>query len=232
MTCEVWWAELGEVRAWHEELLDPVERLRKGKYRAPADRHRFILGCAITRIMLGRRLGVPAADVPLRRDCPACARPHGKPRLPGDELHLSVSHSGRWVAVAISGVGPVGIDVERVAERSTALVEAALADVEAEALGRTADPVAGFIAYWTRKEAVLKATGDGLRVPMSHVIVSPPDQPARLLGFRGRPLLRVALTDLPRRDGHAAALAIIGVREMPRVAAGSAAPYLAGVTTA
>ncbi|WP_188191186.1 4'-phosphopantetheinyl transferase family protein [Nonomuraea sp. SYSU D8015] len=159
MTCEVWWAELGDVRPWHDGLLDPVERRWKAKYRAAADRDRFVLGCAITRIVLGRHLGMPPADVPLRRDCPDCGRPHGKPRVPGDELHVSVSHSGRWVAVAITDVGRVGIDVERIAVRAA-------------------------------------------------------------------PLVAAALTDLPRRAGHAVGLAIVGVEEIPRVTEGSAARYL------
>ncbi|GAA0941794.1 4'-phosphopantetheinyl transferase family protein [Nonomuraea longicatena] len=226
MGCEVWWAELGDVRPWHEELLDAVERRRLARYRLPADRDRFLLGCATTRILLGGRLGVPASEVPLRRDCPDCARPHGRPRLSGDELHLSVSHSGRWVAVAVTGLGPVGVDVERVAVRGAALVAAALTRAERAELERMPDPVSGFVTYWTRKEAVLKATGDGLRVPMPHVRVSAPDRPARLLGFRGRPRLRVALTDLSPREGYACALAVAGLREVPRVVEGDASARL------
>jgi 4'-phosphopantetheinyl transferase len=52
--------------------------------------------------------------------------------------------------------------------------------------------VDGFLRYWTRKEAVLKATGDGLRVPMDELVVSAPEEAAELRSWRGRPDRRSA----------------------------------------
>ena len=43
-----------------------------------------------------------------------------------------------------------------------------------------------FFTYWTRKEALVKATGDGVAVPLSEVVVTPPGTPPALLGYPGR----------------------------------------------
>jgi 4'-phosphopantetheinyl transferase len=69
-----------------------------------------------------------------------------------------------------------------------------------------------FLHYWTCKEAVLKATGDGLRVPMTRVSISPPDEePPTLMAFDGREDLpaTLRLTPLAARDGYVATLAVI-----------------------
>jgi uncharacterized glyoxalase superfamily protein PhnB len=71
---------------------------------------------------------------------------------------------------------------------------------------------AAFVRYWVRKEAVLKATGHGLSVPPRRLTVSPPDAPAALLSWTGRPTphLPVHLVDLPAPEGYAAGLASLG----------------------
>jgi 4'-phosphopantetheinyl transferase len=215
-TAYVWWAELGEARAQWADLLDPAERERLAAYRRAEDRDRFLLGCAIVRHALGAHLGMPPSAVPLDRHCPDCDRPHGKVRLAGgiaDAPELSVSHSGRWVAVAAHLGGPVGVDVEQVrgldAEGLSRLVLApdewrALADLPGEA--RTT----AFVRLWCRKEAVVKSTGDGLRANLAEVVVSGPDEPAALLSWRRRPDLAhgLLLRDLAPRPEHAGCLAV------------------------
>ena len=228
MICEVWWARPEAARPWHRELFTAEELDRADAYRRPEDRDQFTVGCATSRIVLGRLLGLPPEKVPLRRDCDGCGRPHGRPYLPGGEYHLSVSHSGDWVAVAITDLGPVGIDVERHTARAAGLAEAVLAPAEAEAYARLpeAERAAALIAYWTRKEAVLKATGDGLRAPLRGVTVSAPHEPPALLSYAGRPGLVMALCALAPRPGHAAVLAIAGVAEPPPVTEHDATPLL------
>jgi 4'-phosphopantetheinyl transferase len=73
------------------------------------------------------------------------------------------------------------------------------------------DRAAGLLAYWTRKEAVVKATGEGLRVPLTDLHVSAPDQSPRLLAWYGRPELtgRLQLHALNPGPGYAACLALI-----------------------
>ncbi|MFJ1804855.1 4'-phosphopantetheinyl transferase superfamily protein [Streptomyces sp. NPDC088157] len=78
---QVWWARPGDARAGLLGLLDPVERARYESTVDPAGRGRFLVGCALSRLVLGELLGLPPADVPLRRVCPRCGGPHGKVHL-------------------------------------------------------------------------------------------------------------------------------------------------------
>jgi 4'-phosphopantetheinyl transferase len=79
--------------------------------------------------------------------------------------------------------------------------------------GRSARTEA-FFRSWTRKEAVLKATGDGLRIPMRLVTVGAPDGSARLTGFPGRPELpgMTRIADLRAEPGYIGALAVLTAR--------------------
>lgn len=212
---QVWWAAPGDVRPRHTRLLDAVERGRRDRYLRVEDRDRFTIGVALTRLVLGRALGLPPERVPLDRTCPDCGRPHGAPRLPaGTGPYVSISHSGDRIALAVSATGPLGVDVEatggkldrEVAGRVLGPAEMA----ELERLG-TAEWQSGLLAYWTRKEAVVKATGEGLRVPLTDLHVSAPDQSPRLLAWYGRPELtgRLQLHALNPGPGYAACLALI-----------------------
>ena len=63
MICEVWWARPDAARPWHRELFTADELGRADAYRRPEDRDRFTVGCATSRLVLGRLLGL--ADLPL-----------------------------------------------------------------------------------------------------------------------------------------------------------------------
>ena len=151
---------LGRVR----RDLDEVERGRLAAYLREEDKARFLLGVTLVRRVLAERFSLPAARVILDRTCADCGKPHGKVRAAGVEL--SVTHSGDLVGIAV-GERPVGLDVEKVdlGVDVDAVARVALTDAEVREL-RGYDGVAkarAFTTYWTRKEAVVKATGDGLR---------------------------------------------------------------------
>jgi 4'-phosphopantetheinyl transferase len=212
----VWWARRQDAAPRLEAVLDEVERGRWGAYRRAEDRDRFLVGCALTKIAVADRTGMLAAAVVLDRTCSHCAKPHGKPTMPG--LELSVTHSGDLIGVALGPV-PVGVDVEHAESRRDdvdavdGVARFALADEELEALRALPahERQVGFLVYWTRKEAVTKATGDGLRVPFREVVVSGWDEPPRLLAWPyPSPPSDVRLHDLPAESGYAAALAVIG----------------------
>src|SRR5690606_16110148 len=100
---------------------------------------------------------------------------------------LSLSHTGAHVVCAVVRGAPIGVDVEDGAGLLDAdmLAKKILAPVELAAYHRLpADrrPEA-VLSYWTRKEAVLKTTGEGLRVPMRTLVVSDPDAEPRVLGW-------------------------------------------------
>lgn len=198
----VWWAERSAVRPGLLGLLDPVERDRRGRYLREADRDRFTLGAVVSRMVAGARLGVPPERVPLSRACADCDQPHGPPAVDGGP-HLSVSHSGDLVAVAVSPYGPLGVDVE---EDSGRIGE----DIARHLLAPGEGP-GGLLTYWTRKEALVKATRDGLRVPLADLRVTAPDEAPRLVSWEGREDLpeRMAMCTLMPRTGYAACLALL-----------------------
>lgn len=189
---QVWWARLADARPGLAGLLDPVEL---GRYEAtvdPGNRLRFLAGCAVSRVVLGELLGLPPADVPLRRVCPRCGGPHGKVTLdlPTGSAHadvrFSVSHSGDVIGLAVCRGAEVGLDVEDgVGADVEKVAPRVLTDMELAALHARppAERPAAFLRYWTRKESVLKAIGVGLRVPLRRLEVSDPKLPPAVLSW-------------------------------------------------
>ena len=118
----IWVATLTQADLRLRRWLDPREMGRFLSYESQADQARFLLGAAMLRSAVGQQLGMRPEDVPVNRECDSCGAWHGRPRVPGSSLHLSVSHAGLLVAVAMATAGPVGIDVERI-RSSRAAVE-------------------------------------------------------------------------------------------------------------
>ncbi|CAM3211283.1 4'-phosphopantetheinyl transferase family protein [Stackebrandtia soli] len=212
MSLDLWWARPSDAKDDHLSWFTDAERTRAAAYRHDVDRGRFIVGCALSRLVVADVLGCTPAEVPLTRKCGTCERPHGKPRVVGDPVHLSVSHSGDHVVVAVTRSGPVGVDVEEVSERAKLPVSIVLAASERALLERLygAERTAAFYRYWVRKESVVKATGDGLRAPLSAVIVSGSDDPARLVSMPNHDASIFAMADVDIDVEHAAAVTVIG----------------------
>ncbi len=147
-------------------LLDADERGRLARFRRAADRARYLAAHALVRLLLteGR---TAAATLRFDRSC-RCGEPHGKPVLPGGP-GFSLTHAGDLVGVAVWPGGAVGLDVEQV--RDVADLASLTVHVHSPAeLARGGEPDrAAFFRTWTRKEALLKATGDGLAAPMSAI---------------------------------------------------------------
>ena len=205
-SCDVYFANLSALRPRHSRLLDDIERRRAESYRHVEDRDRFVLGAVLLRIVASRAIGGTPGEVAVDRTCGRCGKPHGKPRLIGAPLEASIAHSGGIVAVAASVDGPVGIDVEA---RRPFDYRAVLSDVCADDEDDFVDSLDDFYAYWTRKEAFLKATGEGLLRPMRDVGVTPPDlSPAVVrVGTDAPPAAQ--LVELWPEDGYACAVAVL-----------------------
>jgi 4'-phosphopantetheinyl transferase len=159
-TCDVWWARTAWMRPWHAEVLSDVERARRTVLWDERHRTQYTVVAALLRLVAAPLTGQAAEGVVVDRSCPSCGRHHGRPRLPGTGPDVSISHSGATVAVAVSTAGAVGVDVQQVADDSVHdLSPLVLAESEARHVVVAHD----FFIYWTRKEALVKATGDGSR---------------------------------------------------------------------
>ena len=144
----------------------------------------------------------------------------GKPGLAlqlAPRLQFNISHSGEWILIALSIERGVGVDVERMREDMATKEIAArfFSPNECRELAALPDDMecAAFFACWTRKEAYLKARGDGLSLALDQFDVAfvPGAQP-RLLETRHDPaeVRRWALRALHPGRGYAAALAAEG----------------------
>ncbi|MGR3778286.1 4'-phosphopantetheinyl transferase Sfp [Bacillus paramycoides] len=188
--CQIWWARISDLQSWHYNLLNDVEREKANSYHHSADHTRFIIGCVISRLVLGKILSMSPVQVPIDRMCPVCKLQHGRPQLPEGMPQLSVSHSGEWVVVAFTKSAPVGVDVEQMNPNVDVMkmAEGVLTDIEIAQVMKLPDEqrLEGFLTYWTRKEAVLKATGEGLLIPTVHITVSAPSDPPKLLVFKDK----------------------------------------------
>jgi 4'-phosphopantetheinyl transferase len=200
-------------------LLDEVEQGRFEAYRQDADKRRFLTGRVLAKTVAAERLGLAAEAVKFDATCEDCGKPHGRPRVPGADLTLSISHSGDLIGVAATPSVPVGLDVETAGRKADeGLIEYALSPAEAAHLTGL-DPeekAAAFFVYWTRKEAVMKATGKGLRIPLKSITFSRYDEPARLVSSAD-PALDPAgtrLVDLKAADGYRAAIAVLTTDEL------------------
>lgn len=200
----------------HEAMLDEYERSRAEAFARRDDRSRFVVGAVLLKLAAAAATGGAPQDVIVDRECDQCGRPHGRPRIPGSGVHVSVAHSGSVATVAVTRAGPVGVDVEQRAGGWTpALNRQVLAPSE------RVDSEPEFLTTWCRKESVVKATGEGLQLPLPEVIVTAPDRPPGLLSYRGN-AMPAAMFDLHLdRPGYAAALTVL-----------TAAPVLVNIDSA
>ena len=96
------------------------------------------------------------------------------------------------------------MDVQQFGVGHTDLVSTVCTESESRHVGSSAD----FYAYWTRKEAVLKATGEGLRRRMTSIEVAPPSAPPALVSLNGSRGVACRMADL-RLPGYAGAVAVL-----------------------
>ena len=178
-------------------------------------REHYIVARGILRTILGRYLHTAPQQLCFSYNV------YGKPALiaTGDDetLRFSVSHSHGLALYAVTRDRAVGIDLEyiRAEVEPEAIASRFFTRRENEAL--RAYPAglrrSAFFSGWTRKEAYLKARGDGLSLRLDHIEVSlAPNEPARLLNVTGdrSETSRWSLQALSPWPGYAAALAVEG----------------------
>ncbi len=221
LTCDevhVWRAALDQSPSLVARLfysLATDERERAEGFYFHKDREHFIVARGLLRAILGRYLTIDPAQLRFNYSS------YGKPSLPsesgGDALRFNLSHSHGLALYAFTRGREVGIDLERVrpdvadgqiAERFFSPREVAML-CELPVKKQTQ----AFFNCWTRKEAYIKARGEGLSLPLNQFDVSlAPGEPARLLGTREHPqeASRWCLQELIPAPEYTAALAVEG----------------------
>ncbi len=163
----VWGAWLGRAQADYAAGLGTLceeERARAAQFHFDGDRKSFVARRSLLRAILGHYLKVGPAQVSLAYE------EWGKPRLAGPggraTLHFNFSHSRNLALCAVGRIAPLGVDVEKMRPMpEMAEIGAAFCSARENAQIHAAPPekkLEVFFSIWTRKEAYLKATGEGI----------------------------------------------------------------------
>lgn len=199
--------EPSKLQAWRH-LLSADEQQRADRFRFQSDRDRFIAGRAILRSLLGRYLNLAPQHLQF------CYEPKGKPYLQtsiGQPLQFNLSHSQAWMLCAITRQHRVGIDLEcmRPVSDLEQLTERFFSSQEHRAIQAlpAEQRQAAFFRYWTCKEAILKAIGQGLG-GLSAVEISLAEDQAELVSLRAEPSTAWYLHSLIPVSDYIAAIAV------------------------
>lgn len=214
----VWRASFHQLDALYESLEEVIsvdEKAKARRYRFENNRREYITARGFLRFLLGSY----AKQNP--QDLKFLYNPFGKPSLytspQSQRITFNLSHAHGFVVYAFSINREVGIDIERIRPEAAhdGVAERFFSQEEVRTL-RTLPSHAqpqGFFNCWTRKEAYIKARGEGLSIPLNQFDVSLiPGQPARLIESRVDPedTNKWSLCALPMGTQYAAALAVEG----------------------
>jgi 4'-phosphopantetheinyl transferase len=203
---DVWLIHLPESLQGAAVCLSRDESDRAARFIFDRDRARFSVAHTGLRDILSRyTLQAPAA-IELRTG------ERGKPYLADyPDIRFNLSHSGCWAMVAVARGREVGVDIECIKpERSTGgIAERFFAPAEVRELMETPEEgrVSAFFSCWSRKEAYIKARGEGLHIPLDSFEVSLGEEAVlRHADDRGR----WSMCALQAPAGYSAALVVEG----------------------
>jgi 4'-phosphopantetheinyl transferase len=218
---EVWFAFFDDLVPRFDSFLatltaDEIERAER--FRLQRDRDQYVLARGLLREILSRSSGAHPSELRFRYGA------HGKPALiaePRDaDLAFNLSHAHRSVVCAVTRDRQVGVDLEYPREGRAGIIDhQALAErffsphevaVLTQLPSRSRQKA--FLTCWTRKEAYIKARGDGLSLNLrSFEVFDSIDLAPRLhIESDPREAARWVLADLDVPAGYVAALAIEG----------------------
>ncbi len=180
---QIWIAHLDSLDASDIEKmsvsLDLAESRRAAEFRFAQDRQRYCAAHGLLRHVLGGMLGQEPRDIVFQHET------HGKPKIVQQtkdtrKLHFNISHSKEWALFAVSWEREVGIDLEAegLLPGHSELIDLALRvfsrpefekwqSLINEEARRTA-----ILRAWVRKEACIKASGEGLHLELSQIELS------------------------------------------------------------
>jgi 4'-phosphopantetheinyl transferase len=198
------------IAARFEPVLSEEEVDRAARFHFRKLRDSFVLTRGILRHLLGRYLGVPPAAIRISYGS------KGKPALADNKLlQFNMSHSGDKAIIALTRDCAIGVDVERVRFMTDMqqIAERFFCPEEAAEILSFPDCQRAFFFCWTRKEAFIKAIGDGLSVPLdSFRVTVRADSPERLVhpGSETGAVESWTLRGLSLGEGYEGAVAYAG----------------------
>jgi len=197
--------------------LAPDERARAGCFRFPTDARRYVEGHVALRTILSGYLDIAPEAVAYAYGT------YGKPEiadtLTPSRLRFNFAHSESLALLTVTWETALGVDIERLRpEIEHATIADRFFSSRERAMLRTVpehERLSAFFRCWTRKEAYIKARGEGLATPLADFTVSlAPVEPLALLSVRDKPeeAAKWTICDLGAHPEYAAALALNGSR--------------------
>jgi 4'-phosphopantetheinyl transferase len=198
-----------------QKLLSPDEAARASRFHFPVDRQRFVASRALLRTILGAYLGTDPNTLSFaysQKEKPSLVQAHA-----GSRVTFNVSHSGGIALLAFTRRRDIGVDVEQVRRDFDveAIAQRFFSPYEKNQLTSlpNGERFEAFFRCWTRKEAYIKATGEGLSLPLHQfdVSIKAEDMDA-LLSTRpdDSEAARWSLREVPAGSGYVAAFCVRG----------------------
>lgn len=192
-----------------EKLLSADELKRANRFRFEKDKNHFITGRGLLRIILSRYLDESPAGINFSY------HEKGKPYLKDNSLKFNLAHSGGKAVYALTMNNELGIDLEIMKELPDALDIASRFFSESEVSEfknvSVENVKTAFFNCWTRKEAFIKAIGEGLSYPLADfsVTLKPGDEP-KFLWIKNDPdeVNKWSLININAHDNFISSLAI------------------------
>jgi 4'-phosphopantetheinyl transferase len=215
---QLWRADL-EALAPHEprwqQLLSADEQKRAARFHFAKDRQHFAAARAILRVLLAGYLNIGPIDVDFCYSKEE--KPHLSPRHVDSGITFNLSHSGGIALYAFALRRELGVDVEKISRDVdvAGIARRFFSEHEQRQLLKLPadEQVEAFFRCWTRKEAYIKATGDGLSLPLSQFDVSlEPGSGDALAATRpdSEEAKHWLLREVPAGDSYLAAICVHG----------------------
>lgn len=174
--CHIWYFDSNEVTPDLVNILSKEEKNRYLNYKFIKDKNRFLKSASMLRVLLSFYTGISLEKLIISRKCNECDRDHGKPILINcREINFSISYSKNIVVIGIYKNFEIGVDIEWI-DNDFPYEEVVQNILSYEELKKhnvlgTNEKLKNFYFYWTLKESLTKATGQGLNASFNNISI-------------------------------------------------------------